>query len=245
MGLFFNRKEIEREQFAQRLDYLDSELEKLGSKLYDLYQNAPLSKQVEFANNLKLADEKINKYATRQIGIERDLNDIKTEFLFLKTKVEQLIDFANNSTIGDNSIYQTAKRIVDKEMPSMIQNEVAKQIQSAKAVEKAHETNPSLAKRMQAKRIRRVGTYAERQYNEPFQIAWAMKNNGYTRAQIANVLNAKGFKTPQSNEFSKAAVTDLMHNLHQKKQMEYKQTKITNFKVTSMPKSVDFLDGIQ
>jgi hypothetical protein len=165
MGLFFFRKEIEREQFAQRLDSLESQITMLNARI----------------------DGIINV-----IGME-----------------------------------------------------VAKQIQSAKAVEKAHETNPSLAKRMQAKRIRRVGTYAERQYNEPFQIAWVMKNNGYTRAQIANVLNAKGFKTPQSNEFSKAAVTDLMHNLHQKKQMEYKQTKITNLNVTSMPKSVDFLDGIQ
>jgi hypothetical protein len=165
MGLFFFRKEIEREQFAQRLDSLESQI------------------------------------------------------MILNSTIDELI--------------------------KLIPNEVAKQIQSAKAVEKAHETNPSLAKRMQAKRIRRVGTYAERQYNEPFQIAWVMKNNGYTRAQIANVLNAKGFKTPQSNEFSKAAVTDLMHNLHQKKQMEYKQTKITNLNVTSMPKSVDFLDGIQ
>lgn len=216
MGLFFFRKEIEREQFAQRLDFLDSELEKLGSKLYDLSKELPLSKQVEFANDLKFAKDKI-------LDNERLIQ-------IMNTRINSLRELLNS---------------FENELTRKIANEVAKQIQSAKAVDKAHETNPSLAKRMQAKRIRRVGTYAERQYNEPFQIAWVMKNNGYTRAQIANVLNAKGFKTPQSNEFSKAAVTDLMHNLHQKKQMEYKQTKITNLNVTSMPKSVDFLDGIQ
>jgi chromosome segregation ATPase len=211
MGLFFFRKEIEREQFAQRLDSLESQIEKIANVIARHAEKitSPHSELNEMIEKSKLHDELL-MHQSRMINS-------------MQEKIDSL----------------------EYELTRKIGNEVAKQIQSAKAVDKAHETNPSLAKRMQAKRIRRVGTYAERQYNEPFQIAWVMKNNGYTRAQIANVLNAKGFKTPQSNEFSKGAVTDLMHNLHQKKQMEYKQTKITNLNVTSMPKSVDFLDGIQ
>lgn len=165
MGLFFFKKEVEREQFAQRLDSLESQITMLNARI----------------------DGIINV-----IGME-----------------------------------------------------VAKQIQSAKAVDKAHEKHPSLAKRMQAKRIRRVGTYAEKQYNEPYQLAWAMKNNGYSRTQIVGVLNAKGYKTPQSNEFNIGALDKLMNNPHQKKQMEYKQTKITNLTLTSEPQKVDFLHGIQ
>jgi len=212
MGLFFFRKEIEREQFAQRLDYLDSELEKLGSKLYDLYQDAPLSKQVEFANNLKLADEKINKYATRQIGIERDLkvlNDMKSEFQVLKSKVDSLIDFANKLTIGDDSIYQTVKRIIEKELPFIIQNEVAKQIQAAKVVEMAHEKHPSLSKRMKVKRY--SGTFDQTYYDRPFQIAMEMQGK-YVQREIADKLNEYGFKTPQGNEFRQGNVSDMLQN---------------------------------
>jgi hypothetical protein len=164
MGLFFFRKEIEREQFAQRLDSLESQI------------------------------------------------------MILNATIDELIN--------------------------LIPNEVAKQIQSARAVEKAHEKHPSLEKRMKTKRTRRVGTYAEKQYNEPFRIAWTMKNNGHSRAQIADALNARGFTTPHSNEFTVKVVTDLMHNQYQKKQMEYEKAKQAKQIAIQTDSQRNFLNGI-
>ena len=129
MGLFFFRKEIEREQFAQRLDSLESQIAMLNARI----------------------DGIIN-----EIGME-----------------------------------------------------VAKQIQSAKAVEKAHEKHPSLEKRMKTKRY--SGTFAQTYYDRPFQIAMEMQGK-YVQREIADKLNDYGFKTPQGNEFKQGNVSDMLSN---------------------------------
>jgi hypothetical protein len=143
-----------------------------------------------------------------------------------------------------NEIQFRIPMMIQDELKKIIQNEVAKQIQSAKAVEKAHEKHPSLEKRMTKKRTRRVGTYAEKQYNEPFRIAWTMKNNGHSRAQIADALNARGFTTPHSNIFTVKVVTDLMHNQYQKKQMEYEKAKQAKQIAIQTDSQRNFLNGI-
>jgi ATP-dependent exoDNAse (exonuclease V) alpha subunit len=138
MGLFFFRKEIEREQFAQRLDLLESQIAILNARLDD----------------------------------------------FIKQK------------------------------------------NIAKAVEKAHESHPSLEQRMKKKqRSRRIGTYAEKQYNEPFKIALYFKSIDYSLNSIAAILNSKSFKTPQGNEFGAKAVRDLLANKHQLQQFNYEKQK--------------------
>lgn len=129
MGLFFFRKEVEREQFAQRLDSLESQIELLNLRIDNLEKT--------------------------------------------------------------------------------IQNEVHKQIQSAKAVEKAHEKNPSLAKRMKVKRY--SGTFAQTYYDRPFQIAMEMQGK-FVQREIADKLNEYGFKTPQGNEFRQGNVSDMLQN---------------------------------
>jgi hypothetical protein len=135
MGLFFFRKEIEREQFAQRLDSLESQIELLDARIQYLLKNSDITKE--------------------------------------------------------------------------IQNEVHKQIQAAKAVEKAHESFPSLSKRMKVKRY--SGTFAQTYYDRPFQIAMEMQGK-YVQREIADKLNDYGFKTPQGNEFKQGNVSDMLSN---------------------------------
>jgi hypothetical protein len=143
-----------------------------------------------------------------------------------------------------NEIQFRIPMMIQDELKKIIQNEVAKQIQSAKAVDKAHETNPSLAKRMNEKRTRRVGTYAEKQYNEPYRIAWIMKKEGYSRLQIANALNAKGFLTPHLNKFTVHSVSDIMENQHQKDQWKYDQAKQARQTTIQTDAQRNFLNGI-
>jgi hypothetical protein len=143
-----------------------------------------------------------------------------------------------------NEIQFRIPMMIQDELKKIIQNEVAKQIQSAKAVDKAHETNPSLAKRMNEKRTRRVGTYAEKQYNEPYRIAWIMKKEGYSRLQIANALNAKGFLTPHLNKFTVHSVSDIMENQHQKDQWKYDQAKQARQTTVQTDAQRNFLNGI-
>jgi len=154
---------------------------------------------------------------------------------------EELTRHLNNVV---NEIQYRIPMMIQDELKKIIQNEVAKQIQSAKAVEKAHETNPSLAKRMNEKRTRRVGTYAEKQYNEPYRIAWIMKKEGYSRLQIANALNAKGFLTPHLNKFTVHSVSDIMENQHQKDQWKYDQAKQARQTTIQTDAQRNFLNGI-
>jgi len=129
MGLFFFKKEIEREQFAQRLDSLESQI------------------------------------------------------MILNATIDELI--------------------------KLVPNEVAKQIQTAKAVDKAHEKHQSLSKRMKVKRY--SGTFAQTYYDRPFQIAMEMQSK-YVQREIADKLNDYGFKTPQGNEFKQGNVSDMLSN---------------------------------
>jgi hypothetical protein len=154
---------------------------------------------------------------------------------------EELTRHLNNVV---NEIQYRIPMMIQDELKKIIQNEVAKQIQSAKAVDKAHETNPSLAKRMNEKRTRRVGTYAEKQYNEPYRIAWIMKKEGYSRLQIANALNALGFLTPQLNKFTVHSVSDIMENQHQKDQWKYDQAKQARQTTIQTDAQRNFLNGI-
>jgi hypothetical protein len=154
---------------------------------------------------------------------------------------EELTRHLNNVV---NEIQYRIPMMIQDELKKIIQNEVAKQIQSAKAVDKAHETNPSLAKRMNEKRTRRVGTYAEKQYNEPYRIAWIMKKEGYSRLQIANALNAKGFLTPHLNKFTVHSVSDIMENQHQKDQWKYDQAKQARQTTIQTDAQRNFLNGI-
>lgn len=105
-------------------------------------------------------------------------------------------------------------------------DDIAYQIKIAKAIDKAHESHPSLEQRMKKKqRTRRIGTYAEKQYNEPFKIALHFKKINYSLNSIAAILNNKGFKTPQGNEFVPKSVRDLLANKYQKQQLEYEISK--------------------
>jgi predicted transcriptional regulator len=210
MGLFFFKKEIEREQFAQRLDSLESQIEKIANVLARHAEKitSPHSELNEMIEKSKLHDELL-MHQSRMINS-------------MQEKIDSL----------------------EYELTRKIGNEVAKQIQSAKAVDKAHETNPSLAKRMNEKRTRRVGTYAEKQYNEPYRIAWIMKKEGYSRLQIANALNAKGFLTPHLNKFTVHSVSDIMENQHQKDQWKYDQAKQAKQIAIQTDSQRNFLNGI-
>ena len=154
---------------------------------------------------------------------------------------EELTRHLNNVV---NEIQYRIPMMIQDELKKIIQNEVAKQIQSAKAVDKAREKHPSLEKRMNEKRTRRVGTYAEKQYNEPYRIAWVMKKEGYSRLQIANALNAKGFLTPHLNKFTVHSVSDIMENQHQKDQWKYDQAKQARQTTIQTDAQRNFLNGI-
>jgi hypothetical protein len=143
-----------------------------------------------------------------------------------------------------NEIQFRIPRMIQDELKKIIQNEVAKQIQSAKAVQKAHEKHPSLEKRMAKKRTRRVGTYAEKQYTEPYRIAWALKTSGCTYNQIIDALNAKGFTPPHSKEFNADSLYNLMNNHHQKEQMKYDQAKQAKQIAIQTDSQRNFLNGI-
>ena len=100
------------------------------------------------------------------------------------------------------------------------------QMKIAKAIEKAHESYPSLEQRMKKKqRSRRIGTYAEKQYNEPFKIALHFKGIDYSLNSIAAILNSKGFTTPKGSAFNAKAVRDLLANKHQLQQFNYEKQK--------------------
>ena len=150
MGLFFFRKEVNRFEFAQRLDEVDDKLQQLEDQ------------QIQIA---------------KQISILQDI----------------LI-----------------------------------KIERAKAIEYAHEKFPSLEQRMnkgKKTRTRRVGTYAEKQYNEPFKVALHFKKIKYSLDSIAAILNSKGFQTPHGNQFQAKSVRDLLANKYQKQQLEYEISK--------------------
>jgi hypothetical protein len=164
MGLFFFRKEIEREQFAQRLDSLESQI------------------------------------------------------MILNATIDELI--------------------------KLIPNEVAKQVQRAKAVEKAHEKHPSLEKRMKTKRTRRVGTYAEKQYTEPYRIAIGMKSSGKTLSEICIALNAKGYLSVNGSKWYPQILVGLLENQHQKDQMKYDQAKQAKQIAIQSDSQRNFLNGI-
>ena len=106
-------------------------------------------------------------------------------------------------------------------------DDIITQMNRAKAIDKAHESHPSLEQRMKKKqRSRRIGTYAEKQYNEPFKIALHFKGIDYSLNSIAAILNSKGFKTPQGNEFGAKSVRDLLANKYQLQQFNYEKQKV-------------------
>jgi hypothetical protein len=124
-----------------------------------------------------------NRQEFTGLGLQDKVNDLELEIAVLKAKMDNLI--------------------------ILIPNEIAKQIQSAKAVEKAHEKHPSLEKRMKVKRY--SGTFAQTYYDRPFQIAMEMQGK-YVQREIADKLNDYGFKTPQGNEFKQGNVSDMLSN---------------------------------
>lgn len=161
MGLFFFKKEIEREQFAQRLDALELRLEQLEKQ------------QIALASKIA-------------------------------------------------------------EMP----NEIAKQIQRAKAVEKAHETNPSFNERIR-KRMKYKGTWSQAYYDKPFEIAMKLSDE-HIQSDIALKLNSLGYRTPYGQEFKQVNVSDLLKN-------EWLLKRFKTFQKMQKNKfePVDFLYGIQ
>lgn len=175
MGLFFFRKEIEREQFAQRLDSLESKIELLSARIEDI-------------------------------------------------------------TI-------------------LMANEVAKQIQSAKAVDKAHETNPSLGNRIAKKtRYDRKSRYESTKFREHFLVAKYYKDQGLHYHEIADKMNELGYLSARNHRFSIHAVSDLLNNSKQIRHYDSKRD-LTNaielinrkskFIVKQPNAKVDFLHGIQ
>jgi hypothetical protein len=143
-----------------------------------------------------------------------------------------------------NEIQYRIPMMIQDELKKIIQNEVAKQIQSAKAVEKAHEKHPSLEKRMTKKRTRRVGTYAEKQYTEPYEFAIACIKKGWPLTNIAYELNIMDYKTPTQSEYTYESVRRLVNNKHQKKQMEYDQAKQAKQIAIQTDSQRNFLNGI-
>jgi hypothetical protein len=124
-----------------------------------------------------------NRQEFTGLGLQDKVNDLELEIAVLKAKMDNLV--------------------------ILIPNEVAKQIQSAKAVEKAHEKHPSLSKRIKVKRY--SGTFAQTYYDRPFQIAMEMQDK-FVQREIADKLNEYGFKTPQGNEFRQGNVSDMLQN---------------------------------
>jgi hypothetical protein len=143
-----------------------------------------------------------------------------------------------------NEIQFRIPRMIQDELKKIIQNEVAKQIQSAKAVEKAHEKHPSLEKRMKTKRTRRVGTYAEKQYTEPYRIAIGMKSSGKTLSEICIALNAKGYLSVNGSKWYPQILVGLLENQHQKDQMKYDQAKQAKQIAIQTDSQRNFLNGI-
>lgn len=124
-----------------------------------------------------------NRQEFTGFGLQDKLNELETKIALLDARINDLV--------------------------RVIQNEVAKQIQAAKLVEKAHEKHPSLSKRMKVKRY--SGTFAQTYYDRPFQIAMEMQDK-FVQREIADKLNEYGFKTPQGNEFRQGNVSDMLQN---------------------------------
>jgi hypothetical protein len=174
------------------------------------------------------------------LGLDAKIQELESQIYDLNQRLHDVLNYQNRM---ESALYNAMKKI-QVELSQKISNEVAKQIQSAKAVEKAHEKHPSLEKRMKTKRTRRVGTYAEKQYTEPYRLAWALKTSGCTYNQIIDALNAKGFTPPHSKKFNADSLYNLMNNHHQKEQMKYDQAKQAKQIAIQTDSQRNFLNGI-
>ena len=174
------------------------------------------------------------------LGLDAKIQELESQIYDLNQRLHDVLNYQNRM---ESALYNAMKEI-QVELSQKISNEVAKQIQSAKAVQKAHEKHPSLEKRMKTKRTRRVGTYAEKQYTEPYRIAIGMKSSGKTLSEICNALNAKGYSSVNGSKWYPQILVGLLENQHQKEQMKYDQAKQAKQLAIQTDSQRNFLNGI-